>query len=57
MLYKRDNNGIWWLEEMKRISSPILGLKCIDMSGDGVKDFVILSMKGIHILQVIDIIF
>jgi len=28
-----------------------LGLKYVDITGDGVKEVVVLTMKGIHILQ------
>ncbi|CAH2000192.1 unnamed protein product [Acanthoscelides obtectus] len=51
MLLKRDKLGDWYLEEVKKISGPILGVKYIDMDGDGVKDLVIFSTKGVHILQ------
>lgn len=52
MLYKKKGEKGWCLEEIKSIVAPILGLKYVDMSGDGVKDLVILSMKGVHVLQV-----
>nr|CAH7724648.1 unnamed protein product [Callosobruchus chinensis] len=52
MLLKRDKVGDWYLEEIKKISGSILGIKYIDMDGDGVKDLVIFSTKGVHILQV-----
>ncbi|XP_074034569.1 KICSTOR complex protein kaptin [Leptinotarsa decemlineata] len=51
MMYKKDKKGNWCLEELKKISAPVLGLKYIDITGDGVKDLVILSMRGVHVLQ------
>ncbi|CAG9860239.1 unnamed protein product [Phyllotreta striolata] len=51
MVYKRDSEKVWWLEEVKKMTSPILGIKCVDVTGDGVKDLVILSMKGVQVLQ------
>ncbi|XP_028149756.1 KICSTOR complex protein kaptin [Diabrotica virgifera virgifera] len=51
LLYKRDSENIWWLEELKKVTGPVLGIKCIDMTGDGVKDLVIQSMKGVQVLQ------
>ncbi|CAH1110509.1 unnamed protein product [Psylliodes chrysocephalus] len=51
MMYKRDSKKIWWLEEVKKVTAPILGIKCVDMTGDGVKDLVIFSMKGVQVLQ------
>lgn len=52
MLYKKNKEKGWCLEEIKTIVSPLLGLKYVDMSGDGVKDLAVLSMKGVHVLQV-----
>ncbi|XP_030757029.1 KICSTOR complex protein kaptin-like [Sitophilus oryzae] len=52
LLYKYDKKETqWFLEELKFISGPILSMKYIDISGDGVKELVIFSMKGLHILQ------
>ncbi|KAJ8942623.1 hypothetical protein NQ318_013336 [Aromia moschata] len=51
MLLKRDKERGWCLEELKKMAAPILGIKYIDISGDGVKELVVLSMKGVHVLQ------
>ncbi|KAJ8981807.1 hypothetical protein NQ317_007393 [Molorchus minor] len=51
MLLKHHHNKGWCLEELKKIAAPVLGLKYVDVSGDGVKELVILSMKGVHVLQ------
>ncbi|CAG9837605.1 unnamed protein product [Diabrotica balteata] len=51
LLYKRDLENVWWLEEIKKVTGPVLGIKCIDMTGDGIKDLVIQSMRGVQVLQ------
>ncbi|KAG5899512.1 hypothetical protein JTB14_008201 [Gonioctena quinquepunctata] len=51
MMYKKHRKKGWYLEEMKIIAAPILNLKYIDMTGDGVKDLVVLSIRGVHVLQ------
>ncbi|XP_066262660.1 KICSTOR complex protein kaptin-like [Euwallacea similis] len=52
ILYKCDENDKkWYLEEIKHIVAPVLSLKYIDISGDGIKELIVSSMKGIHILQ------
>ncbi|KAJ8941658.1 hypothetical protein NQ314_010303 [Rhamnusium bicolor] len=51
MLLKRDKERGWCLEELKKIAAPILSLRYLDISGDGVKELVVLSMKGVHVLQ------
>lgn len=48
---KRTEKG-WGLEEVKPMAAPILALKYIDMRCDGIKDLVVLYMKGVHVLQV-----
>lgn len=51
-LYKQYYNEKWELDEIKKVSSPIFGLKHADVTGDGVKELVVFSMKGVHIFQV-----
>ncbi|CAH1116569.1 unnamed protein product [Phaedon cochleariae] len=51
MLYEKNKEKGWCLEEIKTFSAPILGIKYIDITGDGVKDLVVLSMRGVHVLQ------
>lgn len=52
MLLKHIKEKGWCLEDLKKIAAPVLGLKCLDISGDGVKELVVLGMKGVHVLQV-----
>lgn len=42
----------WWLTDLKRVTSPIFGLMSIDLTGEGVQELIVLTMKGVHILQV-----
>ncbi|XP_056634756.1 KICSTOR complex protein kaptin-like isoform X1 [Diorhabda sublineata] len=51
ILYKKDSNNTWWLEELKLVTAPVLGIKYVDMTGDGVRDLAILSMNGVQVLQ------
>ncbi|XP_060519052.1 KICSTOR complex protein kaptin-like [Cylas formicarius] len=52
MLIKYDKGAKnWFLEELKLIAAPVLCIKYIDLTGDGVKDLVVFSVKGIHVLQ------
>ncbi|KAJ3636757.1 hypothetical protein MTP99_000270 [Tenebrio molitor] len=51
MLYKRDPDKGWCLEELKMFSSPIISMKYVDLLEDGVNELVVLSMKGVHFLQ------
>ncbi|ENN74705.1 hypothetical protein YQE_08822, partial [Dendroctonus ponderosae] len=52
ILYKRDiKENKWYLEEIKNLVAPILSMTYLDISGDGVKELIVSSMKGIHVLQ------
>lgn len=48
-----EERDSWCLEEVKKFASPILGIKYVDIVGDGVKELVVMSLRGVHILQVI----
>lgn len=39
------------LKWTKRFSDPVMGLTCEDMMRDGMLDLVVLTLKGLHILQ------
>lgn len=38
--------------ETKKVVSPVLGVKYIDLTGDGVKELAVFTMKGVYIFQV-----
>lgn len=49
--YEFDKSHGWYISDVRHFASPILGLKYVDITGDGVKELVVLTMKGIIILQ------
>lgn len=57
MFYKRDPDKGWCLEELKMFASPIISMKYVDVIEDGVNELVVLSMKGVHFLQVISLFY
>lgn len=42
----------WELRGQYKLSNPIHGLQYMDVSGDGVKELIVLTLTGVHILQV-----
>lgn len=49
-----DSNGAtdtFTLIKQRSFASPLHSIKYIDVTGDGLKEIVILAMKGVHILQ------
>lgn len=52
MLYKFNKEKGWCLIDIKKIGTPIFGITSVDITGDGVKELVVLTIKGVHILQV-----
>lgn len=52
MLYKFNKEKGWCLTNIRKLGAPIFGIMCEDITGDGVKEFIVLTMKGVHILQV-----
>lgn len=42
----------WCLEELKKFAGPVLAMRYVDVVGDGVRELVVMSLKGVHILQV-----
>ncbi|KAL3285500.1 hypothetical protein HHI36_000032 [Cryptolaemus montrouzieri] len=51
VLYKYHADKKWWLEEVKEVSSPIFAVKYVDLTGDGVREMIVYSMKGVHVFQ------
>lgn len=52
MLLKYVEQKGWCLEDLKKFAAPVLGIKYLDISGDGAKELVVLGMKGVYVLQV-----
>ncbi|XP_045474499.1 KICSTOR complex protein kaptin-like [Harmonia axyridis] len=51
ILYKQYDDHKWILDDVKKVSSPIFGIKHVDITGDAVKEMIVFSMKGVHIFQ------
>jgi hypothetical protein len=47
-----DKSGTWLLVSQRSFANPIHSILYLDVTGDGVKEFVILTMQGVHIMQV-----
>lgn len=41
----------WYVSDIRTFASPIFGIKYHDITGDGVKELIVLTMKGVIILQ------
>lgn len=52
MLYKFNKEKGWCLTDIKKIGAPIFGIMSVDITGDGIKELIVLTIKGVHILQV-----
>lgn len=52
MLYKFKIDKGWCLVDVKKVATPVIGLTSMDINGDGVKELIVLTMRGVHILQV-----
>ncbi|CAH0551988.1 unnamed protein product [Brassicogethes aeneus] len=50
MLYKYKEKR-WYIQDLRKFSSPIINIRYSDITGDGLKELVVFSMKGVHILQ------
>ncbi|GFG37974.1 hypothetical protein Cfor_06621 [Coptotermes formosanus] len=51
-----DKSGTWFLLSQRSFANPIHSILYLDVTGDGVKEFVILTLRGIHIMQVISML-
>lgn len=47
-----DKSGAWLLVSQRSFANPIHSILYLDVTGDGVREFVILTLRGVHILQV-----
>ena len=41
----------WTLQWSRSVSAPVLGLRCEDVTGDGVREIVVVTSKGVQVLQ------
>jgi len=49
--YTQDDSGSWSLTWHKPVSAPILGIRYADLTGDGVKEVVVITSTGVQVLQ------
>jgi hypothetical protein len=47
-----DKSGTWLLASQRSFANPVHSILYLDVTGDGVKEFVILTLRGVHIMQV-----
>jgi hypothetical protein len=51
LVYKEVAEDNWRLIWTRAFSHPILALKSLDLTGDGVNELAVMTTKGIHVLQ------
>lgn len=51
LAYKFKENA-WHLRGVRTIAHPVYAIRYMDVTGDGVNEMVVLSIKGVQILQV-----
>lgn len=51
MLYKFRKDKGWCLTDFKKVGVPILGLLNMDVNGDGIRELIVMTMKGVHVFQ------
>ena len=49
---ERSTEGEYRLLWKRSFPDPILGLDSVDITGDGLNEIIIMSLKGLHVLQV-----
>jgi len=48
---KSEEKTEWTLSWQKSVSSPILGIRYADLTGDGVKELIVVTTTGVQVLQ------
>jgi len=51
LAYVEEKCGEWTLAWQKSVSSPILGIRYADLTGDGVKEVIVITTTGVQVLQ------
>lgn len=49
--FQKDEKMEWNLTDEMRLVSPIIQIRYLDITGDGVKELIVFTMKGVYILQ------
>lgn len=50
-------NDIWELIVRKLFDAPVHSISYMDITNDGLKELIVLTQRGVHILQVLSCIF
>ena len=52
LMYKQVEDGTdWELEWSRSLLAPVLGVRWVDMTGDGLRELVVITGRGVHVLQ------
>jgi len=52
LCYKCSSDGVEWeLSWSRQVSAPVLGVRCEDVTGDGVRELVVVTTRGVQVLQ------
>lgn len=50
-MYKFKKEQGWCLTDLRKVGVPILGLLNMDVNGDGIRELIVITMKGVHVFQ------
>jgi len=52
LVYKQVESGTdWELEWSRSLPAPVLGVRWVDMTGDGLRELVVITSRGVQVLQ------
>ena len=52
LVYKQVEDGTdWELEWSRSMLAPVVGVRYVDMMGDGLRELVVITDRGVHVLQ------
>jgi len=52
LVYKQTEDGTdWELEWSRSLPAPVLGVRWVDMTGDGLRELVVVTSRGVQVLQ------
>lgn len=52
LVYKQVDEGMEWeLEWSRSLPAPVLGVRWVDMTGDGLRELVVVTSRGVQVLQ------
>ena len=51
LAYQEEGERGWQLYWQKSFPAPLLGIRYADLTGDGVKEIIVITTQGVQILQ------